>query len=34
MNDVCEVNLNVAESFIRAYIQHYKADKYWSRREQ
>lgn len=33
MNDACEVNLNVAESFIRAYIQHYKADKYWSRRE-
>lgn len=28
-----EIKLNVVESFIRANIQHYNADKYWNRRK-
>lgn len=28
-----EVNLRAAERFVRAHIQHYDEDKYWSRRE-
>lgn len=28
-----EIKMNVVESFIRANIQHYNADKYWNRRK-